>query len=134
MSSLYDKGRQRFLEGQINWLADNIKVCLIEQGAYSYDLAVDEFLSDVPSGSIVATSANLSGKTSTGGSADADDYTFSAITGPIIGAAVVYKDTGSAATSPLICYIDAGTGLPVTPNTGDIVVRWDDGASKIFRL
>jgi hypothetical protein len=47
---------------------------------------------------------------------------------------VIYKDTGTAATSPLIAYIDTATGLPVTPNGGDITVTWDNGSNKIFKL
>ena len=47
---------------------------------------------------------------------------------------MIYRDTGTEATSPLIAYIDTATGLPITPNGGDIIVVWDDGANKIFRL
>jgi hypothetical protein len=47
---------------------------------------------------------------------------------------VVYKDTGSAATSPLVAFFDTATGLPVTPNGGDIIITWDSGANKIFKL
>lgn len=36
--------------------------------------------------------------------------------------------------SPLIAFIDTATGLPVTPNGGDITVAWDSGANKIFKL
>jgi hypothetical protein len=46
---------------------------------------------------------------------------------------VIYVDTGTAATSPLVAYIDTGvTGLPVTPNGGNITVTWN--ASGIFAL
>jgi hypothetical protein len=34
----------------------------------------------------------------------------------------------------LIARIDTATGLPVTPNGGDITVQWDAGADKIFTL
>jgi hypothetical protein len=48
---------------------------------------------------------------------------------------VLYKHTGSDATARLIAYIDtASSGLPVTPNGGDIVVQWDSGANRIFKL
>ena len=36
---------------------------------------------------------------------------------------MIYKDTGNAATSPLIAYIDLTT--PVTPNGGDINITWN---------
>jgi hypothetical protein len=46
---------------------------------------------------------------------------------------VIYVDTGTAATSPLVAYIDSGvTGLPVTPNGGNISITWN--ASGIFAL
>ena len=32
---------------------------------------------------------------------------------------VIYKDTGTEATSPLLAMIDTATGLPITPNGGD---------------
>jgi hypothetical protein len=40
-------------------------------------------------------------------------------------------DTGNAATSRLIAYIDTASGLPVTLG-GDVTVRWH--ASGIFAL
>ena len=46
---------------------------------------------------------------------------------------MIYIDTGVAGTSRLIAYIDTGvTGLPVTPNGGDINITWD--AAGIFTL
>lgn len=133
MSALYDKGRQKFLEGSIQWLSHNIRVCLVDS-TYVPDLAVDEFLSVIPGGSIVATTGNLASKTSVAGVADAADVTLTAITGPTVYYAVLYRDTGSAATSPLIALIDSGIGLPMTPNGGDIVIRWADDSNKIFKL
>lgn len=133
-NSLYGLGREKFLNGDIDWAVDNIKVILVDAADYTVSINVDEFLDDIPGGAIVATSSNLSSKTSTLGTADAVDITFSAVTGDQAEALVVYKDTGSAATSPLIAYIDTATGLPVTPSGGDITVRWDSGANKIFTL
>jgi hypothetical protein len=133
-NALYDKARQKFLDADIDWSADNIKCVLVDTGAYTPDLANDEFLSDIPVGARIATSGNLSGKTSTAGVADASDVTFTAVSGVQSEALVIYKDTGVAGTSPLIGYIDSATGLPVTPSGGDITVNWDNGANKIFKL
>jgi hypothetical protein len=133
-NGLYDKGRQAFLEGGVAWLTDNIKVVLVDTGAYGPNLATHQFLSDIAAGARIATSANLAGKTSTAGVADANDAVFSAVTGVQSEAVVIYKDTGTAGTSTLIAYIDTATGLPVTPNGGDITVVWDNGANKIFKL
>nr|WP_201787713.1 hypothetical protein [Mycobacteroides immunogenum] len=60
--------------------------------------------------------------------------TFSAVSGASVEAMVIYKDTGTVGTSPLIAYIDTATGLPVSPNGGDINIAWDTGTNKIFKL
>lgn len=131
-NALYDLGRQGFLDGSIDWDTDNIKVLLVDTGTYTVNLATHQFHSDVSG--IVATSGNLAGKTVTNGVADANDITFTAVSGATVEAIIIYKDTGTSSTSRLIAYIDTGTGLPVTPNGGDITVSWDSGANKIFKL
>jgi len=133
-NALYDSGRNAFLTGDIDWLADNIKVVLVDAADYTVNLATHDFLDDIPSGARVATSANLTGKDATAGVADADDPVFTGATGDLSEALVIYKDSGSAATSQLIAYIDSATGLPVQPNSGDINVAWDNGSLRIFRL
>lgn len=133
-SALYDKGREGFLDGSIDWDSDTIKACLIDTGAYTVDLASHEFLSDVAGASIIATSGALSSKTVAAGVADAADVTFTAVTGTSVEAIIIYQDTGSSATSRLIAYLDTGTGLPVTPNGGDITITWSSGSNKIFKL
>lgn len=133
-NALFDKARQRFLEGQFNWNTDTIKAVLVDTGTYSPNLSAHEFLSDVSTGARIATSGAFTGKTTAGGAADANDITFTSVTGASIEAIMLYKDTGTDATSPLIAYIDTATGLPITPNGGDIIVTWDNGANRIFRL
>lgn len=133
-NALYDKGREGFLDGSIDWDTDNIKVVLVDTGTYTPNLTTDSFLSDIAGGARIATSANLGSKSVTAGVADAGDVTFTAVSGASVEAIVIYKDTGSAATSRLIAYIDTATGLPVTPNGGDITVAWDNGSNKIFKL
>lgn len=133
-NALYGKGRQKFLEGTISWSADNIKAVLVDAADYTVAIDTHEFLSDIPSGGRVATSGNMGTKTTTLGVADAADFTFSAVTGDPSEIIVFYKDTGSAATSPLIAYIDTATGMPVTPNGGDINIQIDNGSNKLFKL
>lgn len=133
-NALYDKGREAFLGGDIAWDSDNIKTIIIDTDDYTVDLANDQFLSDIPAGARVATSANLTSKTITDGVADADDVTYSSVTGDESEALVTFQDTGVEGTSRLIAYIDTATGLPVTPNGGDITVQWDNGVNKIFKL
>lgn len=143
-NGLYTLARAKFLSGNavggttvadfIAWLTDDIKVALVDTTSiYTPDLATDEFLSDVTSGgAVISTSSNLTNKTATGGTADADDITFSSVSGVQSEALVIYKDTGTPSTSPLIAYIDTATGLPVTPSGADVTVAWD--AAGIFTL
>lgn len=133
-NALFDKGRQRFLEGSFNWLTDTIKAYLIDTAAYTVNLSVHEYLSDVAGASRIAGPVTLTSKATTGGAADAADITFTSVSGPSIEAIILVKDTGVEATSPLIAYIDTATGLPITPNGGDIIVTWDNGPNKIFKL
>jgi hypothetical protein len=133
-NALYDKARKKFLDGNIAYLTNDIKVALVDSALYTPDMATDEFLDDIPSGAIIATSGNLANKSSTDGIADADDVVFSTVTGDQSEFLVIYKDTTTASTSPLIALIDTATGLPVTPNGGDITIEWDSGDNKIFKL
>jgi hypothetical protein len=139
-NSLYDKGRQRFLEAQLNWITGDIKVVMVDTALYTF-AASHEFLSSIAPESRVTAPTTLTSKTSTNGAADAQDVTFAAVNGPSIEALVLYKQvlaldgvTPDDAASILIAYIDTATGLPITPNGGDIIVTWDNGINKIFRL
>lgn len=158
-------------------------------------------------GALVGSKVTLTGPTVTAGVADAGDATFTAVTGNSIEAIAIFKDTGTASTSRMVCLItgkfivtcavqanssatsivvDAlpyaiptatvlvfsngasatmsalanagdrsitvsalaanitagsralapitGSGLPITPNGGNIVVTFDNGANKIFKL
>ena len=131
-NALYDKGRENFLNGNIDWTADDIKCVLVDTGTYTVDLVNHDFHDDLSG--VVDTSGNFASKTTTAGVADAADIVFSAVTGASVEAIVIYRDSGVSGTSELIAYIDTATGLPVTPNGGDITIAWDSGANKIFKL
>jgi hypothetical protein len=134
-NALYDAGRNAFLLGDIDWAADDIRAVLIDAADYTVNLSTHDNLDDIPSGARVATlAASIGGKSGSAGVADANDITFPAVTGDPSEAVVLYKHTGTETTSTLIAYIDSATGLPVTPNGGDINVAWDSGANKIFKL
>ena len=133
-NTLYDSARQGFLEAQINWLTDTIKVLLVDAGSYTPNVSTHHFLADIQISSRIAGPVTLTSKTTTGGAADAADVTFTSVSGASIEMIVIYKDTGTEATSPLLAMIDTATGLPITPNGGDIIVTWDNGVNKIFRV
>ena len=134
-NGLYDKGREGFLDGSIDWDTHDIRVILVDNGNYTVNLATHANLTDIPVGARVATSGSLASKTVTAGVADATDVTFTAVTGSTVESIVIYKHTGTESTSRLIAYIDsASSGLPATPNGQDITIQWDNGANKIFKL
>jgi len=133
-NSLYGLGREGYLSGAMSWSADNIKIVLVDAADYTVGIDVDQFYSDVPALARTAVSGNLATKTVTLGTADADDVVLSAVSGDPSEFIVGFHDSGVESTSELSFYIDTATGLPVTPNGGDINVAWDNGADKIFTL
>jgi len=131
-NQLYPKFKEALLSAGLNLSSDTIKVALVDTGTYTYN-AADQYYSAISS-AVVGTPVALATKTITLGVFDSADPTFTAVTGVSVEALVIYKDTGTPATSPLIAYMDSATGLPVTPNGGDIQIVWDNGASRIFAL
>ncbi|WFC12719.1 hypothetical protein [Aeromonas salmonicida] len=131
-NALYDKGREKFLTGAINASADTLKCALIKD-TYAPTLASDEFYSTLLA-HVVGTPQTLTSKTVTAGVLDAADVTFLAVPTAAVKFCAIYKDTGTAATSPLIALFDTAAGLPVSTNGGDIIIAWDNGANKIFKL
>lgn len=135
-NALYDKGRQFCLEGAIPWLTANIKVTSIDETDDLPDLALDDFLDDILAGAREFQSGNLASKSSTNGVADAADLApaFVGATGDEFESITIYRDSGVAATSELICNIDTATGLPLTPDGGNIDISWSGSADRIFKL
>jgi hypothetical protein len=131
-NALYPKWKEQLLQftADNNLSAGTVKVALVTAG-YTYSSA-NQFYSSV-SASVVGTPQTIGSKTFTDGVFDGGDVTFTAVTGSQVVALVLYIDTGSAATSPLVAFLDTGvTNLPVTPNGGDITITWN--ASGIFAL
>jgi len=167
---------------------------------------VGDFWDDLDGALVGALSPALANKTKAAGVADADDVTFTAVSGSPVEAVAIIRDTAVATTSELVCLITgkflavvaadaassattiwvdkplpanvssqsvafsngitasavtgtagnrfltctalgsaiasphqglvtlAGSGLPVTPNGGNIVIAFDAGTNKIFKL
>ena len=129
---IYPIYKKALLDGSsnISLSGGTVKVALIDTGTYTYNAAHD-FLNDISG--VVGTAQTIGTVTTTGGLFDGDNVTFTAVSGSSVEALIIYIDTGSSATSRLVAYIDTGvTGLPVTPNGGDITITWN--ASGIFQL
>jgi hypothetical protein len=132
-NALYQKWKEQLLQftANNNLSAGTVKVALIDTGVYTYN-AADQFYS-AASAAAVGTPQTIGSKTFTNGVFDGADVTYTSVTGSTVEALILYIDTGSAATSPLVAYIDTSvTGLPVTPNGGNIDIIWN--ASGIFAL
>lgn len=139
-NQIYPAFKNALLQAQYNMSTLDIRVMLVNTAGsgtlYTYNAAHD-FRDDVAAGSIFATSAaGLSGKTFTAGTFDANNVTFTAVpsSADTIDAVILFIETaGANSTDPLICYLDTGvTGLPTSPNGGDITITWD--AAGIFTL
>lgn len=134
-NALFDKGREGFAGADIDWDAHNIRLVFVDHGVDTPVVATDDFLDDIAAGARIATSGNFATKTKTNGVCDADDVTLTAVSGASVESIVIYDDTpATEATKNLIAFIDVATGLPLTPNGGNVTVQFDAGANKIFKL
>jgi hypothetical protein len=131
-NAIYPLYKQELLQGSANTSLSSgtVRVALVDTGTYSYS-ASHQFLTSLTG--VVGTAQTLGSKTFTNGTFDAADVTFTSVSGSTVEALVFYIDTGTAGTSRLVAFIDAGqTGLPVTPNGGNITVTFD--AAGIFTI
>lgn len=131
-NAIYPKYKQALLDASANVDLNDltVKVALIDTGTYTYN-AAHEFYSSVSG--VVGTPQEITSTTVADGLFDGDNVTFTGVTGNSVEALLIYIDTGNTGTSRLVAWIDTGvTGLPVTPNGGDISITWN--ASGIFQL
>lgn len=134
-NALYGLGRNHFACAEIDWVDDDIELAFMDSADYTLNIDTDEDQVDLDDAGIVASSGTfLANAAAVLGVCDADDKTIATVAGDQFEYIVIYKDSGVDATSWLIACIDTATGLPCTPNGGDITVAWDAGANKIFKL
>lgn len=131
-NAIYPLYKQSLIDGDTNIDLNDltVKVALVDTGTYTYS-AAHQFLTSLTGE--VGTAQTIAATTVTNGVFDGDNVTYTGVTGNSVEALVIYIDTGVAGTSRLVAYIDTSvTGLPVTPNGGDITITWN--ASGIFAL
>ena len=136
-NAVYDLFKQELMKGVANNELDSaegatgVYCALVDTGTYTFSQA-HQFYSSLSG--IVGTDQEILTKTQAAGVFDGTDLTFTAVSGNSVEALVLYrKNAGANTTWPLIAYIDTGvTGLPVTPNGGNITITWN--ASGIFKL
>lgn len=91
----------------------------------------DDFIDDILSAARVPAIAScpaLGSKTIgtvAAGVFDAADTVFTALSGDQVESLILFEDSGTEATSDLIARWDTATGLPLTPNGGDVTVTWN---------
>lgn len=128
-NALYDAAKANFLTAGLGDLTSvSVSVSLIDDTDYVVNLTTDDFEDDVTGagqvadGVITITSALL-------GQLDGNDVTYSTVSGDVSEALVLYVGpSGSPDTDPLIAYLDTfSSGMPVTPNGGDIIIQWASG-------
>lgn len=136
-NAIYDKFKQELMKANADYELDSAEgatgvfCALVDTGTYTFS-QTHQYYSSLSG--VVGTDQEILTKTQADGVFDGTNLTYTAVTGASVEALVLYrKNAGANTTWPLIAYIDTGvTGLPVTPNGGDITVTWN--ASGIFKL
>jgi hypothetical protein len=111
---------------------DTIRAMFVDH-ADDTPLVTDATLSDIASAGQVPARASCPALSSPTigtvgvGIFDAADTVFSSLTGDQSESLIVFKDGGTDASSPLVHRYDTATGLPLTPNGGNVTVVWAAG-------
>lgn len=111
----------------VDFNADNIDVSLLDATDSGTITAANVDYDEVDGATVVAT-GDLTIAAITDGVVTTDGtHTFTSVSGDAADYLTMWKNSASAATSPLIITWDsATTGLPVTPNGANIDVTWGD--------
>jgi hypothetical protein len=116
-NAIYPTFKTALLNKECDLNTDTIVAYLVDLADYTYS-AAHEVLADLPVAARVAN-VNLASLTITSGVFDSADPTFTSVTGDVSEAIILYDST----SDNLIAFYDTGvTGLPVTPNGGNIAV------------
>lgn len=127
----YDNAKKNLWNGTIDLDTNTIK-CALVTSSYTPSQASHEFFSDITNevtgtgytaGGQALTTKVVSADTSNHrGKFTADNVSWTSSTITARGA-VLYKDTGTASTSPLIGYIDFGSDK--SSSSGTFTIQWD---------
>ena len=132
-ASWYNLGMQNYMLGLIDWEDDTIR-CALTTSSYTPNKDTDEFFDDI-SNEVVGAGYTADGVALTSLAVNVDtatdevqldsdnvQWTVATITAR---RAVIYKDTGTPATSPLIGWVDFGADEATTAGTFTIIVDAD---------
>lgn len=128
------------VDDDVDWDTDTIKTALVS--GYTFDQDAHEFWDDVSANEVSGTGYTAGGETLTTSAPtystadnrrmyDADDVVWDASGGSLSAeGAVVYADTGTPSTSPLLGYVDFEDTVTATNDT--FTVAWNaDGVLYI---
>lgn len=132
MDVIYNSFKVKVLDGSIDLDTDTIKVALVTD-SYTPNQDTHEFFSSVTNqvangggyttgGKALTNAAVTKDNTNDRAVFDADNVTWENSTITARGA-VIYKDTGTPSTSPLVAYIDFGSNQ--SSSDGDFTITWD---------
>jgi hypothetical protein len=99
----------------------HIVTCAVQAAASATTIVVDPLAAPIASGQVLTFSNGATATLSGSAVAGARSISVSAL------AAIVTAGSRALAAA-------SGSGLPVTPNGGNITVTWDTGTNKIFKL
>ena len=117
---------------------DTVGIMFVDHADDTPVAATDDFLVDIASAARVPALASVPALatktigTVAAGVFDAADTVFTALTGDQSESLIMFKNTGTDTTCDLIAFWDTATGLPLTPNGGDVTVAWN--ASGILQV
>jgi hypothetical protein len=129
-NAIYPKWKEARLQSAADAALDGsgvtgVYAVLVDTGTYTYS-AAHEFYSSLSG--LVGTEQEIGApKTYVNGVFDGADVVIPSVSGATVEALVLFvKNAGANTTWRLLAYLDTGvSGLPATPNGGDITVTWD---------
>lgn len=122
----------------VDVLNSTIRAMFVDHADDTPSVANDQDIADIaPAARVPAISSCPSLTSKTIGTVavgvfDAADTTFTSLSGDQVESLILFYDSGVETTSRLFAYWDTATGLPLTPNGGNVVVTWN--ASGIWRF
>ncbi len=122
------------IHGRVDLDTDDIRCWLYDETADARNLA-DADIADIIAGARIAESTNLAAKTvGTVGAGifDHDDFVFTSVTGASVESIGYWGFNATETIAPTMWVLDSATGLPVTPNGGDIT--WAPAAGGVIDI